>query len=180
MVGKGVPQSGGCRPDHPRCRAWFWGLWRVFALADRRVREEVWGMRSSLRYWGGLSVDALVSELDDLVLDSEWDREPVEGFENGGDVIVFAHPHQNPGSAVLDVLQLQKICKKSLCLCCVGCACSKSGFNIQRIMCFVSVSLTRYFHLVWESETGTPNRKSFCVTIGPKNPGRAKMEKVFT
>lgn len=36
-------------------------------------------------------MDALVSEEDDLVLDSEIDREAVEGFENGGDVIMFDH-----------------------------------------------------------------------------------------
>ena len=54
---------------------------------------------------GGMSVNALVGEERDLVLNSEWDREPVEGFEDGGDMIVFAHPHQDPGSAVLDVLQ---------------------------------------------------------------------------
>ncbi len=50
-------------------------------------------------------MDALVSEEGDLVFNSEWDREPVEGFEDGGDMVVFAHPHQDPGSAVLDVLQ---------------------------------------------------------------------------
>ena len=31
--------------------------------------------------------------------------EPVEGFQDWGDVIIFVHPHQDPGSAVLDVLQ---------------------------------------------------------------------------
>ena len=50
-------------------------------------------------------MNALVSEEGDLVLNSEWNREPVERFEDGGDVVVFAHPHQDPGSAVLDVLQ---------------------------------------------------------------------------
>ena len=53
-----------------------------------------------------MSVDALVGEEGDLELNSECDREPVKGFEDGGDVFIFAHPHQDPGSAVLYVLEL--------------------------------------------------------------------------
>ena len=34
---------------------------------------------------------------------SEWNREPVKIFQDGGDVIVLAYP-QDPGSAALDVL----------------------------------------------------------------------------
>ena len=48
---------------------------------------------------------ALVGEEGDLVLGSEWDREPVKSFQDGGNVIIFAHPYQYPGSAVLNVLQ---------------------------------------------------------------------------
>lgn len=44
----------------------------MFALVDRRVREEVWGGgcggEKLLEVLGGLSVDALVSDEDDLVL----------------------------------------------------------------------------------------------------------------
>ena len=40
-----------------------------------------------------MSVKALVGEEGDLILDSEWDREPVKSFQDGGDMIVFAHPH---------------------------------------------------------------------------------------
>ena len=58
---------------------------------------------------GGLSVNALVGEEGDLIFNPEWDREPVERFEDGGDVVEFAHPHQDPGSAVLDVLQFLDI-----------------------------------------------------------------------
>ena len=46
---------------------------------------------------------ALVDEEGDLILNSEWDREPVKRFQDGGDVIMLAHPHQDPGSAVVDV-----------------------------------------------------------------------------
>jgi hypothetical protein len=53
-----------------------------------------------------MSVDALVGEEGDLVFNFECDREPVKGFEDGGDVFKFAHPHQDPGSAVLYVLGL--------------------------------------------------------------------------
>ena len=42
----------------------------------------------------------------DLVFNFECDREPVKGFEDGGDVFKFAHPHQDPGSTVLYVLEL--------------------------------------------------------------------------
>ena len=34
------------------------------------------------------------------------DRKPVEGFQDGCDVVVLPHPHQDPGSTVLNVLQL--------------------------------------------------------------------------
>ena len=53
-----------------------------------------------------MSVDALVGEEGDLEFNSECDREPVKGFEDGGDVLKFAHPHQDPGSTVLYVLEL--------------------------------------------------------------------------
>lgn len=54
-------------------------------------------------------MDALVSEEDDFILDTGLDREPVEGFEGWGDVFMFAHPHQNSGSTVLDVLQFLNV-----------------------------------------------------------------------
>jgi len=28
------------------------GTWRVVLVAERRVHEEIWGVRNSLRYWG--------------------------------------------------------------------------------------------------------------------------------
>lgn len=45
-------------------------------------------------------MNAVVSEEGDLVLDPEWDREPV--IEDGGDVVQLSHPHQDPGHAVLN------------------------------------------------------------------------------
>ena len=53
-----------------------------------------------------MSINALVSEKRDLELNSVCNREPVKGFQDGGDVFVLTHPHQDPGSAVLDVLKL--------------------------------------------------------------------------
>lgn len=50
-------------------------------------------------------MNALVGEEGDLILDSECDGEPVKRFHDGGDVIMFVHPHQDPGSGVLDVLE---------------------------------------------------------------------------
>ena len=73
---------------------------RVCADAERRVREEL------LEVGGGMSVDALVGEEGHLEFNSECDREPVKGFEDGGDLFKFVHPHQDPGSAVLYVLEL--------------------------------------------------------------------------
>lgn len=34
---------------------------------------------------------------------SEYDKEAVKRFQVGGDVMKFAHRHQGPGNAVLDV-----------------------------------------------------------------------------
>ena len=53
-----------------------------------------------------MSVDVLVGEEGDRVFNCECDREPGKGFEDGGDVLKFAHPHQDPGSTVLYVLEL--------------------------------------------------------------------------
>lgn len=36
----------------------------------------------------------------------ELDRKPVDGFEDGCDVVVLPHTHQDPGSTVLDVPKL--------------------------------------------------------------------------
>ena len=33
------------------------------------------------------------------------DRKPVKRFKDGSDVVVLPHPHQDPSSTVLDVLQ---------------------------------------------------------------------------
>lgn len=43
-------------------------------------------------------------EQTDLVLYSLLDGEPVQRMEDGGNVLIFTDPHQDPGSAVLDVL----------------------------------------------------------------------------
>ena len=53
----------------------------------------------------GLGGEELLEE-GDLEFNSECDSEPVKGFEDGGDVLKFAHPHQDPGSTVLYVLEL--------------------------------------------------------------------------
>lgn len=52
-------------------------------------------LRSKEFLWvlGGMSMNAVVDEEGDLAINSEWDREPVERFENGGDMTVFTQPH---------------------------------------------------------------------------------------
>ncbi|CAL8399363.1 unnamed protein product [Arctogadus glacialis] len=54
---------------------------------------------------GGSALEALVGQKGDLEFDPVLDRKPVEGFEDGCDVVVLPHPHQDPGSTILDVLQ---------------------------------------------------------------------------
>ena len=49
---------------------------------------------------------ALVGEEADFVLDPGGDGQPVQGVEYGCDVFIFPHSHQDPSSAVLDVLEL--------------------------------------------------------------------------
>ena len=44
-----------------------------------------------------------------LEFDPGLDGKPVEGFEDGCDVVVLPHPLQNPGSTILDVLQLMDV-----------------------------------------------------------------------
>jgi len=51
------------------------------------------------------TVDTLIGQETDLAINPESNREPVEFLEDGCDVLKFAHPHQDPGSAILDVLQ---------------------------------------------------------------------------
>ena len=50
-------------------------------------------------------MDTLMSEKGNFVLSPEGDGEPVKRTEDGCDVVIFSHPHQDPGSAVLDVLE---------------------------------------------------------------------------
>lgn len=51
-----------------------------------------------------MSMNTLVGDEGNLIFNSEQDREPVKRFQDGSDVFMLAHPHQEPGSAVLDVL----------------------------------------------------------------------------
>ncbi len=51
-------------------------------------------------------MDTLVGEEGNLILNPKWDREPMERFKDGSDMIIFAHPHQDLSSTVLNVLQL--------------------------------------------------------------------------
>ena len=58
---------------------------------------------------GGSAIEAVVGQKGDLEFDPVLDRKPVEGFEEWCDVVVLPHPHQDPGSTILDVLQLQDV-----------------------------------------------------------------------
>ena len=50
-------------------------------------------------------MEALVGQKGNLEFNPVLVRKPVEGFEDGCDVVVLPHPHQDPGSTILDVLQ---------------------------------------------------------------------------
>lgn len=52
-----------------------------------------------------MSVNTLMGEEGNVILNSQCDREPVKRFQDGGDVFMLAHPHQDSGSAILDVLK---------------------------------------------------------------------------
>ena len=54
----------------------------------------------------GSSMYALMSEEAKFVMYSVLDGQPMKGPEDWSDVFVFAPPRQDPGSTVLDVLQL--------------------------------------------------------------------------
>ena len=59
-------------------------------------------MMSSLRYRGAVPWRHWWDRRETLNWILYW---PVEGFEDGCDVLVLPHPHQDPGSTILDVLQ---------------------------------------------------------------------------
>ena len=53
-----------------------------------------------------MSIEAFVGEQQYFIVDPEWDSEPVQWLEDGGYVLIFSDSPQDPGSAVLNVLQL--------------------------------------------------------------------------
>lgn len=68
--------------------AWQWG-WGGFL-------EEVW-WRSAMQ--------TLEGEQGDFVGESSRNRKPVKWSEHGGDVLMFHHSHQDPGSTALNILK---------------------------------------------------------------------------
>ena len=65
----------------------------------------VMSMGKLFKVQGCAAVDTLIGQETDLVLNPEPNRKPVKFMEDGCDVLKFAHPHQDPGCAILDVLQ---------------------------------------------------------------------------
>lgn len=61
----------------------------------------MWGEEFS-EVSGGHAVQTVTGAKEDFELNSEADREPVQGVKDGGGggVFIFTHPHQNPGSAI--------------------------------------------------------------------------------
>lgn len=50
----------------------------------------------------------VVGGQEDFALYTEVNRKPVQRAEDGGDMFMFPHPHQDHGSAVLHILELLK------------------------------------------------------------------------
>lgn len=55
---------------------------------------------------GGHTVQTVMGVKEDFVFYAAVYRKPVQCAEDGGDVLTFTHPHQDPGSAVLNILEL--------------------------------------------------------------------------
>ena len=63
------------------------------------------GSEEVLEILGGSTIETVMGQQGDLVLNLEFYRKPVEVFQDGCDMVEFSHSHQDPSSAVLDVLQ---------------------------------------------------------------------------
>ena len=50
-------------------------------------------------------MQTLMGVKEDFEFDAEVNGEPVQSAKDGSDVLMFTHSHQDPGSAVLDVLK---------------------------------------------------------------------------
>ena len=108
MVGESIPQTGsggaegavsdGSKPG-PR------GLEEV-GLSSAEMPCGGMGGEQFFEVEWGITMEALVGQQGDFIFNPEWDRKPVEGFEDGCDVVVLSHSHQDPRSTVLNVLQL--------------------------------------------------------------------------
>lgn len=54
---------------------------------------------------GGSTVQTVMGVKEDFEFNSEVDGEPVQGMKDGGDVLMFTHPHNDPVSAILNILK---------------------------------------------------------------------------
>lgn len=51
----------------------------------------------------------MIGVQEDFVLYTEVNKKPVQCAKDGGNVFMFTHLHQDPGRAVLDILELLKV-----------------------------------------------------------------------
>lgn len=54
---------------------------------------------------GGAAVQTVMGVEEEIVFNAEVNSKPVKCSKDGGDVLVFPHPHRDPCSAVLDILE---------------------------------------------------------------------------
>ncbi len=108
MVWESIPQTGSGLGKGPIPHGAELGPGGFEEVGGSRA-EGAWGSlrnEEGLEVGGGISIYTLVGEEGDLVFYPEWDGVPVECFEDGSNMFIFAHPHQDPSSSVLDVLKL--------------------------------------------------------------------------
>lgn len=64
----------------------------------------MWGEKFS-EVSGGCSVQTVMGVQEDFKLNAKVEEEPVQAVKDGSGVLMFTHLHQDPGSAVLNILE---------------------------------------------------------------------------
>lgn len=107
MVGEGIPQSRRSHLEGPISHSAEFGLGDLELVAIRGTEMSGWVLPIDevLEVHWCAAVGTLIGQETYLILNPEPNRKPVKFMEDGCDVLRFTHPHQNPGSAVLNVLQ---------------------------------------------------------------------------
>ena len=106
MVREGIPQSRRGGTKGSIAHSWEPGLSGLKEVGGfgTKVTNGAIGDDKFFEVVRGSAIEAFVGQQGDFIFNPLFDREPVEGFKDGGDVVVLPHSHQDPGSTVLDEL----------------------------------------------------------------------------